>query len=410
VKLVAQSLITPTLWLDASNISSLATNANGTGAITVSGQPVGYWRDLSGNNKSAIQTNLVNRPMYTNNVSEFNGRAVLQFDGANDDLTSLLDINATNIPNMTIMMVFRQVTYKTGGGLWGHDNGGWDRLQLLNFQSLGDNKVATSGNAVVVKGMNTNTVMIYTAVLKNGVANSSYVYINGVSDSNNGLPAFTSQEGTGAPSLTLGKIGPGDAYYPGNIQIGEVLVYDTALSDATRVTVEAYLRSKWLGVSTPTSTPILPARSAVRVAAGAALDLGGIGQTIRAVSGSGSVSNGTLTVTETLAPGNTNVIGMLTLPGSPLVNGATLLVDVSPAGASDRLIVAGDLSLSDLSLQIVNPGLLSAWRRYTLLTCSGALTGELMATLPANWMLRYDRTARTVTLYYPNPGTLINLM
>jgi len=133
-------------------------------------------------------------------------------------------------------------------------------------------------------------------------------------------------------------------------------------------------------------------------------------QTVASVSGNGIISNGTLTVTQTLVPGNTNAIGMLTLPGSPLVNGATLLVDVSPAGASDRLVVAGDLSLSNLSLQIVSPGLLSAWRRYTLLTCSGALTGELMTTLPANWLLRYDRTARTVTLYYPNPGTLINLM
>jgi hypothetical protein len=410
VKLASQSLINPTLWLDASNISSLATNANGTGAITVSGQLVGYWGDLSGNNRSAIQTNNLNRPTYTNNVPEFNGRSVLQFDGVNDDITSLLDINATNIPNMTIMMVFRQVTYKTGGGLWGHDNAGWDRLQLLNFQSLGDNKIATSGNAVLVKGMNTNTVMLYTAVLKNGVASGSYVYINGISDSNSGLPAFTSQENTtGAAGLTLGKIGPGNTYYPGHIQLGEVLVYDTALSDSARVTVEAYLRSKWLGAPEP-AVPILPANSAVRVAAGAALDLGGMEQTLASVSGNGIISNGSLTVTRTLAPGNTNAIGMLTLPGSPIVTGATLLVDVSPTGASDRLVVAGDLSLSDLSLQIVNPGLLSAWRRYTLLTCSGALTGELMTTLPANWMLRYDRTAGTVTLYYPNPGTLIHLM
>jgi hypothetical protein len=246
-------------------------------------------------------------------------------------------------------------------------------------------------------------------VLKNGVANGSYVYVNGLSDSNNGLPAFTSQEyDTGLASFTLGNIAPGSGYR-GNIQVGEVLVYDTALSDATRVKVESYLRSKWLGAS-EASVSILPVNSAVRIAAGAALNLGGMEQTVRSVSGCGTISNGTLTVTQTLAPGNTNAIGVLTLPSSPIVSGTTLLVDVSPNGLSDRLVVTGDLSLSDLFVQIVNPGLLSAWRRYTLLTCSGALTGELMTTLPANWMLRYDRTARTVTLYYPNPGTLINLM
>jgi autotransporter-associated beta strand protein len=415
VKLVKQSLTIPppTLWLDASNISTLATNANGTGAISVSGQPVGYWGDLSGNNKSAIQTNNINRPTYTNTVAEFNGRSVLLFDGVNDDLTSLLDINATNIQNMTVIMVYRQVAKTANGGLWGHDNGNWDRLQLLNFTAgaqYDGYPISTYNSRTPVKGMSTNAVLIYSAVLKNGVANSSYVYINGLSDSNNGLPAFTSQEyDSGPASFTLGKIGPGNTYYPGNIQLGEVLVYDIALSDATRVNVESYLRSKWLGAPEPSAT-ILPANSAVRVAAGAALDLGGMEQAVASVSGSGTLSNGTLTVTETLAPGNTNAIGMLTLPGSPIVNGATLMVDVVPNGSSDRLVVAGDLSLSDLSLQLANPGLLSAWRRYTLLTCSGTLTGEFLTNLPENWTIRYDRTAGTVTLYYPNSGTLINLM
>jgi len=413
VKLAKQSLTipTPTLWLDASNISTLATNANGTGAITVSGQPVGYWGDLSGNNRSAIQTILTNRPTYFNTVAEFNEHSVLQFDGVNDDLTSLLDINATNIPNLTLIIVYRQMAKTANGGLWGHDNGSWDRLQLLNFTAGGlydGYLIATSGDRSPVKGMNTNAVLIYTAVLKNGVANGSYVYINGVSDANTGLPAFTSSEGTGYASLTLGNISAGNNYR-GNIQIGEVLAYNTALSDSARVNVESYLRSKWLGAPEPTGA-ILPANSAVKVATGAALDLGGMEQAVASVSGSGTLSNGTLTVTQTLAPGNTNAIGMLTLPGSPIVNGATLLVDVAPNGSSDRLVVTGDLSLSDLSLQLANSGLLSAWRRYTLLTCSGTLTGEFLTNLPENWTIRYDRTAGTVTLYYPNSGTLINLM
>lgn len=413
VKLAAQSLSSPRLWLDASALSSLATNANGTGAISMPGQPVGYWGDLSGNSNAAIQTNLVNRPTYTNAVAEFNGHAVVQFDGVNDDLTSRLDINATNMPNMTLIMVYRQVAKTANGGLWGHDNGAWDRLQLLNFTAGGlydGYPISTSGDRSPVKGMSTNAVLIYAAVLKNGVANGSYVYINGVSDSSCGLPAFTSQENTtGAPSLTLGKIGPGNTYYPGNIQVGEVLVYDTALSDAARLTVEAYLRAKWLGAPEP-SVPVLPSASGVRVAAGAALDLGGMGQTVASASGDGIVSNGVLTVTQTLAPGNTNAPGSLTLPGSPIVEGATLLVDVSPNGASDQLVVAGDLSLSELFLQIVNPGLLSTWKRYTLITCSGALTGEVTTSLPDGWTLRYDRAAGTVTLYYPNPGTLIHVM
>lgn len=395
------------LHLDASDITTLAANSNGTGTITGSGQQVGYWKDLSGNTKHAIQTNNVSRPIYTTPVAEFNGKSVLQFDGANDDLTSLLDINATNIPNMTVMMIFRQVTYKTSGGLWGHDDTGWDRLQLLNFISLGANNIAGNNNSILVKGMNTNAVMVYAAVLKNGVANGSYVYINGISDSNSGLPAFTSQENTtGAPSFTLGKIGPGDTYYPGNIQIGEVLVFDTALTDVPRRNVEAYLKNKWLGASDP-FTPFIPTNGAVQVASGAVLNLDGATHTVASVSGEGVVSNGSLIVTGTISPAGES-IGTLKLSNGAL--SGTLRVNVAMDGSSDQLACTGNLSLTGLTLQITDTGLLDKQKSYTLVTCSGALTGDLTATLPKDWRLRYDRTSGTATLVYISSGTMVRFM
>ena len=85
-------------------------------------------------------------------------------------------------------------------------------------------------------------------MLKNGVQNGSSVSINGLADNNNGLPAFTSTDRGGLPSITFANIAPGVGYR-GKVQIGEVLVYDTALSDATCRNVEARLRNKWLGAS-----------------------------------------------------------------------------------------------------------------------------------------------------------------
>lgn len=395
--LSSENLSSLKLRLDASVASSLYTNATGVGAVTTAGQPVGYWGDLSGNNKPAVQAALSSRPTYTNSADVFNGLPVLQFDGSDDDITSALDINTSSMPNMTIMMVYRQVAKTPNSGLWGHDNGGWDRLQLLNYSGgaqYDGYPIATVNDRTPVKGMNTNAVLIYTASLKNGVANGSYVYINGTSDANTGLPAFTSTDSGGYASLTLGNISSGNGFR-GNIQIGEVLVFNTALSDTARINAEAYLKNKWIS---------LPGR--VNIANGAVLDLDGASQTLTSVTGAGTISNGTLTVSEPLSPAGDS-IG--TLKAANMAFNATLRINVDLDGSCDQLVGSGNLNLTGLTLQIADTNLLNKAKRYTIVNCSGTLTGELTASLPTNWRLYYDRTAGagTATLVYIPPGTMI---
>ena len=382
------------LRLDASQPSTLFTNATGVGAVAASGQPVGYWGDLSGGAKPATQSTLSRRPTYVTGADGFNGLPVLQFDGTDDDITSSLDINATNLPNVTIMMVYKQLDKSGNAGLWGHDNGGWDRLQLF-YNGGTCYQISTASSASSVKGMATNRVAIYTAVLRNGVANGSHVYIDGVSDNETGLSAFTSAEATsGYASFTLGNISAGNGFR-GCLQLGEVLVFDSALDDAARTSVEGYLRNKWTAHSDAWATwSVLPSNGAVRVGSGAILDLGGTAQTLSALEGSGTVSNGALTVTERIAPGGTNAVGTLTLTQSPMLAGAALEVDVAPDGIGDQLVGLGDVSLDGLSLRIENSGLLDHNRRYPLIVCSGVLTGTFSEQdLPERWRIRYDRTA-----------------
>jgi autotransporter-associated beta strand protein len=404
-KLTLSPLGTPNLkmHLDASRPETLFTNATGVVAVTGSGQPVGYWGDRSGHGKAATNATAAARPTYVTGVAAFNNLPVLQFDGSDDELTSALDINPGSLPNLTVMMVFRQVTYKMNGGLWGHDNGSWDRLQLLNFGTIGLNNIAGSGNSITVNGMNTNTVLLYTAVLRNGAANSSYVYINGQSDTTNGLPTFTSTDNGGQASFTLANIAQSGGYC-GNIQIGEVMVFDAALNDLTRRNAEAYLRNKWLGASDPITSVC---QSDVTVAAGATLNLGGIPQTLASVSGSGIISNGSLSVTGSISPAGAG-LGTLRVADASL-NG-TLRIDVTTDGVSDCLAGLGNLNLSGLTLQIADTGLLDKHKSYTLVTCSGTLTGELTASLPKDWRLRYDRTAGTATLVYISSGTMVRFM
>jgi hypothetical protein len=81
-------------------------------------------------------------------------------------------------------------------------------------------------------------------------------------------------------------------------------------------------------------------------------------------------------------------------------------------GSSDQLASTGNLSLTGLTLQIADTGLLNKQKSYTLVTCSGTLTGAFTATLPKDWKLRYDRTAGagTVTLVYISSGSMVRFM
>jgi len=406
------------LRLDASETSTLAANADGSGAVASDNDPVGYWGDLSDSSLSATQSIAINRPVYVESADEFNGLPVIEFDGVNDDITSLLDINPSNLPDMTIMIVYRQVAKTANGGLWGHDNSGWDRLQLLNFSNGGQYDgypIATAGfndGRTPVNGMNTtNTVLIYTASLRNGVANGSYVYINGVSDSSSGLPAFTSTDSGGFALFTLANISPANGYY-GYIRVGEVLVYDSILSETDRIAVESYLHDKWVEGYASTTAPmhaILPVDGSVEIADDAALDLGGITQRVDRVSGSGVVSNGVLAVTDMIEPGGINAVGTLTIPGAPLLDGATLSIDLA-GGTSDRLVCSGDLALDGVVLELTNPAVLVGRSgRYAVAVCSGNLTGSLIEPeLPEGWQVLYSRTpgAGAVSLFKLSSGTL----
>ncbi len=383
------------LRLDATDSSTLFQDDGATVAVTSGGQSVGYWGDLSASAKPATQANAARRPTYVAGADEFAGLPVLQFDGVDDDITSLLDTNPANLPNMTLFMVYRQVTLKNNGGLWGHDNGGWDRLQLLNFQnSAGNDRIAGDNTSLLVNGMHSDTVLVYTASLRNGVASGSYVYVNGVSDGATGLPAFTSTDRGGLSSITFANISPGGSYR-GNLRIGEVLIYNSALDSSKRADVEAYLRSKW----------IEPSAGKVTVAEGAVLDLDGSGITLTSVEGGGTVSNGTLAVTDAISPAG-SAIGTLHVADASLAG--VLRVDLAADGSGDLLSVSGDLDLAALTLQLSGSSVLDQTKVYTIITCTGSLTGEFAATnLEDCWKVCYDSTAGTATIKWVPPGTVI---
>jgi len=147
----------------------------------------------------------------------------------------------------------------------------------------------------------------------------------------------------------------------------------------------------------------------VTVAANAMLDLGGTVCPIINLDGSGTVSNGTLSVTGRLSPAGTNATGTLTVYAPTTLSG-TLVADCTAAGNSDTVVVQGSLDLTSAMLEIVDKAALVRTNVYTLVTCSGTRTGTFTATNLAgtSWDLRYTTDGK-VQLYYKF-GTMVRFM
>ncbi len=86
--------------------------------------PVTAWIDLSGNN---ITNTIAGAPQLI--LSALNGSSIVRFSGGADIINTSLSINSSIYPNLTIIAVYRPQTTNSGG-VWGEDNGGWDRFIL----------------------------------------------------------------------------------------------------------------------------------------------------------------------------------------------------------------------------------------------------------------------------------------
>lgn len=121
------------------------------------------------------------------------------------------------------------------------------------------------------------------------------------------------------------------------------------------------------------------------------LDLGGFSVTNPVLAGAGgTVSNGTLTVTAETTPGGAGAVAALAVPATTL--GGTLTADVETDGTCDRLDVKGALTLSGLSLNVVDPGKLNKQQVYTLALCTGGTLSGTFAShnLPEGWWVDYS--------------------
>ena len=218
------------LWLDAADAST----------ITHSSNAVSQWNDKSGTSNHATQSTADNKP--GTNTATLNGLNVIDFTG--DFLVSPININRSSIPDLSIFAVFASKSTTGNGSLFGSDNGGWDRLALLNFDANSGNKwgVSNAGGTTPFESTRTpdTDYHILSIVLDTGVTNGSSVSLDGATST-----SFTELAGSAGTNTTaIGAISP-SGNFPMSAYLAEMIFVSSITSNSECKAVEGYLAHKW---------------------------------------------------------------------------------------------------------------------------------------------------------------------
>ncbi len=215
-----------------------AADVFGTGVIPSDGFVVDAWWNQAGP-PGASQRDAAARPRYR--AHGIDGRPALEFDGADDRLAMAVDIDATSHPELTVAVVFQNAAGDPASyaGLWGQDDGAWDR-----FMSTGGTAGISNGSGFTpVAGLTAEgRPLLAVTTLRHG--ETSTVHVNGELGA-----TFTERHtNTGDRQLSIGSlngpsIGPHDHSFDG--LIAEVYVYARALSDAQRADLEDLLLARY---------------------------------------------------------------------------------------------------------------------------------------------------------------------
>ena len=226
--------LSPLAWFDASVANSLFQDYTGTTPATADADPIGLWKDQSGNANNASTATGVTQP--TLRLAVKNGKNVVRFDGADDRLAT---------GNLSVTQDWSVFTAALGPGVSagqvlvtttriGSDHGvhffqDGTTMRTQTYNTLGTPFIA-------LKSVTQNIWALQGSLVSAGV---STCYING----SGGTPTtMTGTPNSGSYPLSLG-------YYSGIFYFGkdlaEVLFFNSALSTTNRQAVESYLNAKW---------------------------------------------------------------------------------------------------------------------------------------------------------------------
>jgi RHS repeat-associated protein len=286
-------------WYDPSDASTVT---------TTTGNRVTQINDKSGNGRNAAES--TNGPIYTASNSTFNNLGTLTYNNANQWLAS---VNPTclNSSSYTLMVVegktvagnayFIGTSRNTNPGL----SFGWLTDTDFNLEQDANHELDwTSAPAY----NSTQVARAWTGIYDSSAWSSTglYIFMNGGTARASMAEQWTFSDLTSSDYLILGTGKCWKGKYKGDL--GEILIYNRALSDTERATNETYLQGKW-GISGGTlsswTSSILPSGTAVSISGTGTLDLNNGVQTIGSLASADSTTTVTLGM-GTLTAGDAN--------------------------------------------------------------------------------------------------------
>jgi autotransporter-associated beta strand protein len=292
--------------------------------LTLSGSNVAVWADSTATGANFTQSLAHLQPVYVTNA--INGLAAVRFNGW---VTNRM-VAAKSVQAQTVFIVNKMTDYMGLAGLWGYaaNDTGIRAQSATNWQLTGDQNDFTQGGEMYINGVAGNTFAASTPHLLTAVSMSQRNWATAIGD-------------------YWGNAANRRAY---SGDIGEILVYNSLLGGADRQAVEQYLSYKWLGLTAPVPTNVLPTATALVVSNSAALDLNGISQAVGSLSGAGSVANGSAAwSTLTVGNDNTSTLFAGVISGSNAlvkVGGGTLMLSGANTYSGSTFVGGGTLRLS----------------------------------------------------------------
>lgn len=209
------------LWLDASDSST----------ITQSGGSVSLWADKSGNGYNASQATGASQPQ--TGVSTINGNNALTFNGSSSffSVAPALRNIIRNSPETTAL-VYR--TNAVSNQIQFAMNIGGTSVKTMRVQNSATYSASGSGPALAVS-VTIDTNAHIAGFRRNGVNRMTYHDAATATDTNGVDSNYDN-------AIYVGRGATGN-YHSG--ELAEIILYNKALSDAEKLQLDTYLKSKW---------------------------------------------------------------------------------------------------------------------------------------------------------------------
>jgi hypothetical protein len=255
------------LWLDASDAGSLYDSTAG-GSLVAADGGVARWEDKSGNARHMTQGTAGSRP--TRKTAIQGGLDVLRFDGSNDAMSIAASMATFKFLHGSAYSIFavvrvralntREFIFETGpfGSPSGDDGSLGAALaifsdgKLFHFARAGETAEINNQSAASTLASGSNYLVSVVGDVSSGTAAArSVAKINAGSAIQNNAQTDAVSTSNARIDLTIGRgvgyNGDGSVEYSdyADLDFCEIAIYNSALSDTARSTVESYLMRKW---------------------------------------------------------------------------------------------------------------------------------------------------------------------